>query len=182
TLARPGQLEAHSPLPARLGCGLTASAPSRPGWPSPTRSRCRLGCLTHWAGGFDGGKWVKGRKRHVLVDSMGLLLAVVVTAANIADQQGLPPLLRWLQFRRGWFHRLRLIWGDRAYGGQMLGEWVLEHFHCMLEVLERPRGRAFRLVPRRCSWSAPWPGFPGAGGSARTMKSCHALGRPPSWP
>ncbi|PSO65027.1 MAG: hypothetical protein BRC36_04755, partial [Cyanobacteria bacterium QH_2_48_84] len=33
------------------------------------------------------------------------------------DQQGLPPLLRRLQFRRGWFHRLRLIWGDRAYGG-----------------------------------------------------------------
>ena len=40
TLARPGQLEAHSPLPARLGCGSGASAPSRPGWPSPTRSRC----------------------------------------------------------------------------------------------------------------------------------------------
>ena len=79
-----------------------------------------LGCLTHWARGFDGGKWVKGRKRHVLVDSMGLLLAVVVTAANIADRQGLPPLLRRLQFRRGWFRRLRLIWGDRAYWGHLL--------------------------------------------------------------
>jgi hypothetical protein len=45
----------------------------------------------------------------LLVDSMDLLLAVVVTTANIADQQGLPPLLRRLQFRRGWFHRLRLI-------------------------------------------------------------------------
>ena len=53
-----------------------------------------LGCFTHRARGFDGGKRVKGRKRHVLVDSMGLLLAVVVTAANIADRQGLPPLLR----------------------------------------------------------------------------------------
>ena len=70
-----------------------------------------LGCLTHRARGFDGGKWVKGRKRHVLVDSMGLLLAVVVTADNIADRQGLPPLLRRLQFRRGWFRRLRLIGG-----------------------------------------------------------------------
>ena len=75
-----------------------------------------MGCFTHRARGFDGGERVKGRKRHVLVDSMGLLLAVVVTAANIADRQGLPPLLRRLQFRRGWFHRLRLIWGDRAYG------------------------------------------------------------------
>ncbi|PSO98560.1 MAG: hypothetical protein BRC51_14835 [Cyanobacteria bacterium SW_12_48_29] len=43
---------------------------------------------------------------------------------------------------------MRLIWGDRAYGGDMLFEWVLEHFHCMLEVLERPRGHGFRLVPR----------------------------------
>ncbi|PSO77946.1 MAG: hypothetical protein BRC44_12400 [Cyanobacteria bacterium QS_4_48_99] len=77
-----------------------------------------LGYLTHRGRGFDGGKRVKGRKRHVLVDSMGLLLAVVVTAANIADQQGLPPLLRRLQFRRGWFHRLRLIWGDRADWGK----------------------------------------------------------------
>jgi transposase len=73
----------------------------------------------------------------VLVDSMGLLLAVVVTAANIADRQGLSPLLRRLQFRRCWFHRLRLIWGDRAYWGDRLFEWVLEQFDCMLEVLER---------------------------------------------
>jgi transposase len=82
-----------------------------------------LGCFTHRARGFDGGKRVKGRKRHVLVDSMGLLLAVVVTAANIADRQGLPPLLRRLQFRRGWFHRLRLIWGDRGYWLHLLFEW-----------------------------------------------------------
>ncbi|PSO84956.1 MAG: hypothetical protein BRC45_04850 [Cyanobacteria bacterium QS_5_48_63] len=108
-----------------------------------------LGYLTHRGRGFDGGKRVKGRKRHVLVDSMGLLLAVVVTAANIADQQGLPQLLRRLQFRRGWFYRLRLLWGDRAYGGHLLFEWVLEQFDCMLEVLERPRGRGFRVVPRR---------------------------------
>ena len=108
-----------------------------------------LGCFTHWARGFDGGKRVKGRKRHVLVDSMVLLLAVVVTAANIADQQGLPPLLQRLQFRRGWFRRLRLIWGDRAYWGDRLFEWVLEQFDCMLEVLERPRGQGFRVVPRR---------------------------------
>ena len=39
-LARPGQLEAHSPLPTRVGCGSRTSVSSRPGWPSPTRSRC----------------------------------------------------------------------------------------------------------------------------------------------
>ena len=108
-----------------------------------------LGCLTHRAGDVDGGKRVKGRKRHLLVESMGLLLAVVVTAAKISDQQGLPPLWRPLQFQGGWFHRLGLIWGDRGYGGHMLFEWVLEHFHCMLEVLEHPRGHGFRWVSRR---------------------------------
>ena len=82
-----------------------------------------LGCFTHRARGFDGGKRGKGRKRHLLVDSMGLLLAVVVTAANIADRQGLLPLLCRLQFRRGWFRRLQLIWGDRAYWGHLLFEW-----------------------------------------------------------
>ena len=45
-----------------------------------------LGCLTHRARGFDGGKWVKGRKRHLLVDSMGLFLAVVVTAAKLTSK------------------------------------------------------------------------------------------------
>ena len=105
-----------------------------------------LSCLTKRARGFDGGKRVKGRKRHVLVDSMGLLLAVVVTAANIADRQGLS---QRLQFRRGWFCQLQLIWGDRAYWGHRLFEWVLEHFDCMLEVLERPRGHGFRVVPPR---------------------------------
>ena len=72
-----------------------------------------LGCLTHRAGDVDGGKRVKGRKRHLLVESMGLLLAVVVTAAKISDQQGLPPLWRPLQFQGGWFHRLGL-WRTHA--------------------------------------------------------------------
>ena len=45
-----------------------------------------LGCFTHQARGFDGGKRVKGRKRHVLVDSMGLFLAVVVTAAKLTSK------------------------------------------------------------------------------------------------
>ena len=175
---------------SRLGSAFTATcAPwvrlhrKRPQSPSvaivDTQS-VPLGGLTHWARGFDGDKRVKGRKRHVLVDSMGLLLAVVVTAANIADRQGLPPLLRRLQFRRGWFHRLRLIWGDRAYRGHLLFEWVLEQFDCMLEVLERPRGRGFRVVPRRWVVERTWLGFPGADGSARIMKSTHALRRPSS--
>ncbi|PSO84927.1 MAG: hypothetical protein BRC45_04680, partial [Cyanobacteria bacterium QS_5_48_63] len=82
TLARPGQLEAHSPLPITLPTRvvrLRCKRPQSPWVAIPDTQSVSLGCLTHWAGGFDGGKRVKGRKRHVLVDSMGLFLAVVVT-------------------------------------------------------------------------------------------------------
>jgi putative transposase len=62
--------------------------------------------------GFDGGKQVKGRKRHVLVDTLGLILAVVVTAANISDPKGLKALLTD-DFTLG-VRRLRKLWSMGA--------------------------------------------------------------------
>ena len=129
-----------------------------------------LGCLTHRAGDVDGGKRVKGRKRYLLVESMGLLLAVVVTAAKISDQQGLPPLWRPLQFQGGWFHRLGLIWGDRGYGGDMLFEWSWNTSTACWKCWSIPEVMVSDGCPGVGWWSAPWPGFPGAGGSARMMK------------
>ena len=68
--------------------------------------------------GFDGHKKIKGRKRHVLTDTLGLLWCVVVTAANVGDREGLKPRLnRW--FIKGVF-RLRKIWVDAGYGGEGL--------------------------------------------------------------
>ena len=88
-LARPGQLEAHSPLPITptyAGGTAPVQAPPVPWVAIADTQSVSLGCLTHWAGGFDGGKRVKGRKRHVLVDSMGLFLAVVVTVAKLTSK------------------------------------------------------------------------------------------------
>ncbi|GHT34554.1 hypothetical protein AGMMS49574_22210 [Bacteroidia bacterium] len=65
--------------------------------------------------GIDGGKKTKGRKRHIIVDTMGLLLAVVVHAANIHDSKGAPFVLSELRFR---FSRLVKIIADGGYRGE----------------------------------------------------------------
>ena len=72
--------------------------------------------------GFDGGKQVKGRKRHLLVDTLGLLIAVVVTAANTDDRVGLMILLT--QYFVGGVRRLRKLWVDGGYQAEWLAQWV----------------------------------------------------------
>ena len=72
--------------------------------------------------GFDGNKKIKGRKRHILVDTLGLIIAVVVTAANTDDRQGLVALLT-AYFASG-VKRLRKIWVDGGYDAQWLRDWV----------------------------------------------------------
>ncbi len=96
--------------------------------------------------GYDSGKRVKGRKRHILVDTLGLLLAVVVTSAALSDSAGARLLLRRLG---GACKKVRRIWVDGAYRGQLL-EWVLLHFHFVLQPVLRPEGqKGFVLLPRR---------------------------------
>src|ERR671925_380601 len=73
--------------------------------------------------GYDGGKQVKGRKRHLLVDTLGLLLAVVVTAASVSDPAGARLLFKRLG---GSCKKLRRIWVDGTYRGHLLA-WVINH-------------------------------------------------------
>src|SRR5919109_1737368 len=70
--------------------------------------------------GYDAGKQVQGRKRHLLVDTLGLLRRVVVTAARVQDRAGAQQLLAILRHR---YTRLRHIWADGAYAGPLV-EWV----------------------------------------------------------
>src|SRR6266508_2913577 len=72
------------------------------------------------ARGYDAAKQVCGRKRHVVVDTLGLVLLVVITAANVQDREGARTLLASLATR---FRRLRVIWADGAYAGG-LQDWV----------------------------------------------------------
>ena len=100
--------------------------------------------------GFDGGKHVKGRKRHILVDTLGLLWAVLVTPANVQDKLG----LRWLLEDWGPFlRRLRLLWADGAYLSERLAAWLRARFGWQLVITHPPfPSRGFAVAPKR--WMA----------------------------
>ena len=72
--------------------------------------------------GYDGNKKVKGRKRHIVVDTLGLLLAVAVTPANLDDGTHAPQVLAKLP--RDKFPRLRLVLGDHKYRNRKLDHWL----------------------------------------------------------
>jgi putative transposase len=89
---------------------------------------------------------VKGRKRHILVDTLGLLLTVVVHAANIQDRDGAQLVL---DKARGKFPRLALVWADGGYAGRLI-EWVKETCGWVLEIIKRSDDvQGFVVLPRR---------------------------------
>lgn len=97
--------------------------------------------------GFDGGKLVKGRKRHILVDTMGYLITVQVHSARINDGKAAPAVLEKL-FRTN--DGIRRIWADSAYKGKALHAWVFKQFQCVLQVVTKQAGsRGFKVLPRR---------------------------------
>ena len=87
------------------------------------------------ARGYDGGKKIQGRKRHLLVDTLGLLLRVIVLAADIGDREGAKVLLHPLA---GNMPRLQLIWVDTGYDGNPFQQWVKEYLGVRLEVVKHP--------------------------------------------
>jgi putative transposase len=93
--------------------------------------------------GYDGGKQVNGRKRHLLVDTLGLLLQVVVHPANVQDRDGAKLVLAGLAER---FPRLRHVWADQGYTGP-IGDWITEQLGWTLEVVERSPRRGFVVTP-----------------------------------
>lgn len=99
--------------------------------------------------GFDGAKQINGRKRHILVDTLGLLIAVVVTAASVQDRDGAKLLLGIL---RHWFTRLRCIWADGAYTGGLETSvtWLRHYRKVRLEVVKRSdQAKGFVVLPKR---------------------------------
>ncbi|HZD93317.1 MAG TPA: IS5 family transposase [Candidatus Sulfotelmatobacter sp.] len=96
--------------------------------------------------GYDSGKQIKGRKRHLLVDTLGLVLAVVVTAASVSDPKGAKLLFARLG---GSCKKLRRIWVDGTYRGKLLS-WVSDHCWFLLQpVLRSDDMKGFVVLPRR---------------------------------
>jgi putative transposase len=99
--------------------------------------------------GYDGGKKVKGRKRHIVVDSLGLLLAVAVTAANVDDGTAAPQVLGKLQAAH--YPRLGVVYGDGRYNNRSLQRWLRrEQAGYQVKTVERPAGaKGFVRLPKR---------------------------------
>ena len=97
--------------------------------------------------GYDAHKNVKGRKRHLLVDTLGLVLSVYVTSADVQDRVGARCLLAGL---KPLLPRLKKIWADGAYTGEKLAGWLEERGGWKLEIVERDReARGFEVLPKR---------------------------------
>ncbi len=96
--------------------------------------------------GYDAGKKVKGRKRHLLVNTLGLILAVVVHPANIQDRDGAKLVFEKV---RGKFRRLSLVWADGGYAGQLI-QWLADFCHWTLQIVKRcDKATGFHVLPRR---------------------------------
>ncbi len=97
--------------------------------------------------GYDSGKQIQGRKRHILVDTLGLILVVVVTAASVQERDGAKLIFKAFT---GSCKKLRRIWVDGGYRGANLMEWVSQRFHIVLQaILRSDDTKGFKLLPRR---------------------------------
>src|SRR5260370_1079167 len=130
-----------------LGCGVRAAA-GRDAEPTAavidSQSVRAADTVPRASRGWDNAKKVNGRKRHIAVDTMGLLLAVVITAASVQDRDAARPLL-WNLHRTS--RRIRLIWADAVYTGK-LGAWAAT-MKMTLPIVPRRNPHAFEVLPRR---------------------------------
>jgi putative transposase len=100
--------------------------------------------------GYDAGKKIKGRKRFTLVDSLGLLIAVRVVAANVAEREGAKHLLKQVHQERHRVPHLTRIWVDGGFSGAHFMHWVMDTCRWIIEVVLRPEGaQGFVLLPKR---------------------------------
>lgn len=97
--------------------------------------------------GYDAGKKTNGRKRHIIVDTLGLIMSLVIHTADFQDQDGAKLVITELGNR---FGRLKLIFGDSAYKRCGLKDWLLRCFGWILQAVLRPVNvEGFIALPKR---------------------------------
>jgi putative transposase len=95
--------------------------------------------------GFDAGKKIKGIKRHIIVDSMGLVLAVVIQSASIQDRDGSKEVIKKLRLK---YKGVVKIFADGGYRGKLIN-WAKEQFKIDLEIVKRNELHLFKILPKR---------------------------------
>lgn len=97
--------------------------------------------------GFDAGKKIKGRKRHIIVDTLGLMVGLMVHGADVQDRDGAPDLLKSIRHRWPW---LLHVFADGGYAGEKLKSRLKKIGKWTLEIIKRSdKTRAFEILPRR---------------------------------
>jgi putative transposase len=97
--------------------------------------------------GFDAAKTITGRKRHIVVDTLGLLLVVVVHSASVQDYDGGRLVLDRIKES---YRRLKVVFADGAYGKSGLPDWVKDHCRLVLQTVLRPANvKGFVILPKR---------------------------------
>ncbi|MCK9401632.1 MAG: IS5 family transposase [Bacteroidales bacterium] len=96
--------------------------------------------------GYDGGKKTKGRKRHIVVDTLGLVMIIVIHAANIHDSVGAREVMKSLKDK--YLTGIRKIFADGGYMGELI-EWVWLQFGWTLEIVKRNETGTFKVLPKR---------------------------------
>jgi len=110
----------------------------------------KSGTMVHEDVGFDGAKLIKGRKRHTVVDTLGLVLRVVVTAASVPERAGGKQVLHKVHQMGATVSRLYLIWVDGGYDGNPFLTWAMDTFRWVIQVVLRPKEtKGFVLVKKR---------------------------------
>ena len=106
--------------------------------------------MVNQAVGYDGGKQIKGRKRHVIVDTLGLVMTVLVTAASKPERAGIKQAFEKLMKLKRQVARLYLVWADGGYSGQPFLRWAMDTFRLVVEVVLRPeQSKGFVLLKKR---------------------------------
>ena len=97
--------------------------------------------------GYDAGKKVKGRKRHIVTDTLGLLLFAVIHTADIQDSDGAPDVLKAIWYRFPW---LRHVFADGGYAGPKLRAALKGHGDWSIDIIKRSdTAKGFEVLPRR---------------------------------
>ena len=106
--------------------------------------------MVHDAVGFDKAKHTKGRKRHTAVDTLGLVLRVVVTAASVPERVGGQQVLQKVHQMGDAVSRLYLIWVDGGYSGNPFLQWAMDMFGRVIQVVLRPeQTKGFVVLKKR---------------------------------
>ena len=100
--------------------------------------------------GYDAGKQVKGRKRFITVDTLGLILRVLVTAANVPEREGAKQVLKQVKDMGEKVSRVHTVWADGGFSGFPFLQWVMDVCHWVLQVVLRPeQTKGFVLLKKR---------------------------------